>query len=343
MTAIYPNQLAQRLSPLPPLVLLWGEDAGAIRQAAAQVVAATGVDVADPFAAEKLTLNDLSTTPTRLLESAQTLSFTSPHRLITVQGISGDESAATLALLTQAVKDALSMPLTAVSIVLPVPKLLEKTSALVKAVEAHPTALSVRFFVDSARDISQFLQTEVTAAGGRIEPDALHLMAAGLGADRDIARREVEKLLLYAGAESPITAAHVQASLAGATPSDVFRLAESVVARNTAQTDALLQSLIQQGEDLNGAFMIVVRQLSTLKVAATLIDQNAPEADILKVGNKVRAPRDAQQAFLSAVKRYPKPRLAGLASYTLETLSMARSGLVEDTLVLQRAILALSA
>lgn len=342
MAAVYPNQLAQRLTPLPPLVLLWGEDAGAIRQAAAQVVVATGVDASDPFAAEKITLNDLLAAPTRLVESAQTLSFTSPHRLIEIRGVSGDEPAASVATLTQAVKDTLSFPLEAVTIVLPMPRLLEKTSALVKVVEAHPNALSVRFFVDSARDISQWLQSEINTSGGRIEADALHLMAAGLGADRDIARREVEKLLLYAGAESPITVAHVEASLAGATPSDVFRLAESVAARNAAQTDFLLQSLIQQGEDLNMAFSIVVRQLATLKTAVALESSGAPELEVLKAGNKVRAPREAQQAFLAAVRRYPPARLESLAGYTMETLATARSGVADGTLVLQRAILALS-
>src|SRR5882757_4582453 len=102
MVAAYPNQLSQKLAPLPVLVLLWGEDAGAIRQAAESVVKATGVDTSDPFAAEKLTLGDLAQNPARLADSAQTLSFTSPHRLITLSGISGDERAETVATLTEA-------------------------------------------------------------------------------------------------------------------------------------------------------------------------------------------------------------------------------------------------
>lgn len=344
MPGIYPNQLAQHLrQPLPPLVLLWGEDAGALRQAAQQVIAATGIDVNDPFAAEKITLNDLLESPSRLADSAQTLSFTSPHRLIWIQGISGEESAATLTALTQAVKTALEFSLQAVTIVLAVPHALEKTSPLVKAVESHSQALSVRFFVDSAADISGFLKNEFNAVGVAIEPDALQLMATGLGADRELARREVEKLVVYEGEEQPITVAHVQACLSGAIPADAFRLAEAVGSRNRAETDKLIQHLIHQGEDLTPAFSLTLRHLQSLKTAQAMRAENQPESEILKVTGKFRAPRNVQADFMRQVQAYPPARLKGLAAYATETLSQARSGLLDPTLVLSRALLGLSA
>jgi DNA polymerase-3 subunit delta len=343
MAGIYASKLGGYLQNLPSVVVLWGEDGGAIRQAAQQVIEATGVDMADPFAAEKLTLNDLSATPTRLAESSQTLSFTSPHRVILISGISGDEPATTVAALTQAVKDTLAFPLSAVTIVIPAPKLFEKTSALIKAVEAHAQGLAVRFMADSERDIASWLQNELKASGKAVEPEAMHLLSSGLGADRDVARREVEKLLLYVGDDPVVTAEHVQASLAGATPADVFRLAESVLSRNAAQTDHLLQQLLQQGEDLNAAFSITLKQLQTVKTAQQMQRDGQPDNEILRISGKFRAPPFAQQAFLAQVKGYPSKRLAGLASYAVETLSQARSGLVDGNLVFQRALLALSA
>lgn len=343
MTAIYPNQLAAKLKPLPPLVLLWGDDAGALRHTAQTVIAATGVDINDPFAAEKITLTDLIASHSRLADSAQTMSFTSPHRLIVVQGISGDETATTLTALTNAVKTALEFPLSAVTIVLAVPKLLEKTSALVKAVDAHPTALSVRFFTDNASDISGFLRTEFTAAGVAITADALAAMANGLGADRELARREVEKLIVYAGSETPITADHVAASLAGAIPADAFRLAEAVGSRNRTETDHLLQHLIHQGEDLTSAFSLVLRHLQSIKTGQAMRAQNQPEAEILKMTGKFKAPRNIQQDFLQQVNAYPSGRLTTLPDYALDTLSQARSGFLDPQLVFSRALLGLSA
>ena len=345
MASTYPNQLGQHLgkvSSLPPLVLLWGDDAGALRQAAQQVIAATGVDPTDPFAAEKLTVTDLLASPSRLADSAQTLSFTSPHRLIWVQGLSGDESAATLTALTQAVKTALSFPLQAVTIVLAVPKALEKTSPLVKAVEAHPQALSVRFFTDSGADITTFLKTEFNALQVAIDADALQLMAAGLGSDREITRREAEKLAVYAGGET-ITTAHVQACLAGAIPADAFRLAEAVGSRNRTEADRLLQHLIHQGEDLTSAFTLTLRHLDALHTAQHMHARHEPEGEILKVTGKFRAPRHVQSAFLRQAQAYPPARLKSLPAYATETLSQARSGLLDPTLVFARALLGLSA
>lgn len=342
MTSIYPNQLVSNLKPLPLLVLLWGDDAGALRQSAQQVIAATGVDPTDPFAAEKISLADLLSEPSRLADSAQTLSFTSPHRLIHITGISGDERADAITGLTNAVKTALAFPLSNVTIVIAVPKLLEKTSPLVKFIEAHGQALSVRFFTDNASDITTFLKTECSAAGVAIEPDALATLAAGLGADREIARREIEKLIVYAGNESPITVSHVQESLAGAIPADAFRLAEAVGSRNKVETDRLLQHLIHQGEDLTSAFSLVLRHLQSIKLGAELRAQNQPESEILKLTGKFKAPRNVQSDFLKQINTYPPSRLAVLSDYALDTLSQARSGYLDPNLVFSRALVGLS-
>ena len=343
MVAIYPNQLAQRLSSLPPLVLLWGDDAGALRQAAQQVIVATGVDVSDPFAAEKITLTDVLAVPSRLADSAQTMSFTSPHRLIHITGISGEESASTLSALTVAVKTALEFSLSAVTIVLAVPRCLEKSSALVKLVESHANALSVRFFVDNAGDLSAFLRSEFQAAGVAVEADALQAMASGLGADRELARREVEKLILYAGEDSPISAIHVSECLAGAIPADAFRLADAVGNRNRAETDRLLQVLIHQGEDLTAPFSLVLRHLQSIRAGQALKVNNQPDSEILKITGKLKAPRNVQQEFLNQVGSYPAARLGTLSDYASETLSQARSGYLDPVLVLSRSILGLSA
>jgi len=342
MVALYPYQLSGRLKPLPPLVLLWGDDAGALRQTAQQVMAATGVDVNDPFAAEKITLNDLLASPSRLADSAQTMSFTSPHRLIVVQGISGDESAAQIAGLTQAVKAALEFDLQAVTIVLAVPRALEKNSALVKTVEAHERALAVRFFVDSAGDLSGFLRGEFQSAGVAVTAEAVQAMAANLGADREVARREVEKVIVYAGEESPVTEEHVAASLAGAIPADAFRLAEAVGSRSRGEVGILEVHLVHQGEDLTSAFTLVLRHLQSLKAAQEMKGRGEAPGEILKLTGKLKAPKNVQQAFLDQVERYPAGRLATLPDYALETLSQARSGLLEGNLVLGRAILSLS-
>jgi len=343
MVAVYANQLEGKLKPLPPLVLLWGDDAGALRQAAQAVAAATGVDPANPFAAEKFGIMDIAADSTRLVDSAGTLTFGGGHRLITVGGVTGEERHPTLPNVTEAVKTLLAMPLEGVTVILSIPYLLEKSSAIVKAVEKHPQALCVRFYADAARDLTSFLQNEFKALGKPVEAEALRQMAAGLGADREIARREVEKVVLYAGNESPVTAAHVTASLAGAVPANAFLLAEAVASRNPAQTDALLTRLAQQGEDLTAAFSLTLNHLAGLAAAQKLKAEGVSESTILQQTGKIRAPKAAQAAFLSQVNAYPAKRLATLPQYAIDALTQARSGLIDANLVLSRALLALAA
>jgi DNA polymerase-3 subunit delta len=342
MATCYSNQLAQQLkSANYGLILLWGEDAGAMRQAAESAIEASGLDPNDPFAADKLTLNDLESDPTSLPAKAATVPFGATKRLITLGSLTGNESAHQIEALTQAVKATLQGPLENCFIVLSVPKHLEKKSAIVKATEAHPQALAVRFYLDRAQDLSQYLQNAFKQAGKAVDSEAVHLLAQHLGADRDIAAREVEKLIIYAGEES-ITADHVRASIAGAIPIDVFRLADAVASQNTALTDRLTQNLISQGEDLNGAFMVVIRHLQTLKTARDMLKNGTPPDEMLLKTGKAKVPPDAKRAFTAQVQSYPAARLNTLPAYALDALSAARSGLVSGQLPLARALLALA-
>jgi DNA polymerase-3 subunit delta len=344
LVAIYANKLSETLKgPAPLVVLLWGDEGGAIRQAAQQVAervaAHTGLDLADPFGVESLTLPDLQAEESRLTDACLTLSFTSPHKLVWVKGISGTERADDMKRLTDAVAATLQHPLSGLTLLLPVPGHLDKKHALVKLVDGLQGGLSVRFFADTGRDLESFLKAELAKQGTTATPGGLGALVAGLGADREIARREVEKLVCYAGAESPITEAHVQASLCGATPSGVFLLAEAILSQNAAKVDDQLHQLEEAGEDLNGAFMLALGELMKLAKAQDLRAQNEADEAILAQLGKGMLPPAAKQAFLAASKRYPPARLAQIPERALEALTLARSGLLPPEHVLGRALL----
>ena len=344
MAGIYASKLNEALKgELPVCVLLWGDEAGAIRQGAAQVKAAVaakaGIDLNDPFAVENFTLDDLLNEPSRLGDAAMTLSFTAPHRLIGVGNIAGSERSDDIKAFTEIVQAVLALPLAAVTLVLAVPGHLDKKHPLVKAVEAHPKGLGVRYFEDSGRDLETFLKAELARHGATATPGAVQLLAAGLGADREIARREVEKLVAYVGDERPIHEAHVQASLCGATPSGVFKLAEAILAQQPHKVDLLLHQLTEQGEDLNGAFMMVLGELKKLAQAKALLQQGEPEEAVLTQCGKGMVPPAIKQSFIAAAKRYPAGRLALVPERAFEALTLARSGLLPAEHVLARALL----
>ncbi|MFZ2587303.1 MAG: DNA polymerase III subunit delta [Alphaproteobacteria bacterium] len=343
MATCYSNQLDFTLKQQSPAVLLlWGDDAGAIRQAAQAAMVWWGVPADDPFAAEKIDIATLHEHPNHLPESATTISLMGGKRLIHLTGISGDEKAEVMKTLTEAVETTLSFPLQDVLVVLPVPRALEKKSALVKALETASNALAVRFYIPTARDMGEWLQNEFKTAQKRVEPEAMQLLTDHLGADKEQSKREVEKLLLYVGAAETVTADDVRASLSGAIPADVFRLSEAIQTRNVKHTDRLIQVLLEEGEDLNAAFSIALGDLNKLKAAQGLKAEGKDDAALLQAGGKFKAPKPAQAAYLAAIKAYPPARLAGLPTYALETLAQARSGTLDGNLVLARALLALA-
>jgi DNA polymerase III delta subunit len=306
MVAIYASKLPEALQGrLPAVVLLWGEDAGAIRQAAASLKAAvaarTGLALDDPFATETLTLAYISEDEARLHDAVMTLSLSAPHRLITLGHVSGTERTETIKALTEQVAMLAKEPLNGVTLLLPIPGHLEKKHTLVKVVEGLENGLAVRFFSDSGRDLETFLKAELARHGSHATREALEMMAASLGADREIARREVEKVVLYAGSERSIQAAHVQATLCGATPIGVFLLTEAILSRQTARADALLEHLIEAGEDLNGALMLTVAELGKVAAAQSWHAAGTSEADILTKSGKAAVPPAANAAFWHAV------------------------------------------
>lgn len=343
MAAVYPNQLAQSLKNRPAVVLLWGDDAGALRQAQAQVVASTGIDPADPFAADKIGFSDIVDNPARLIDAATTLAFGASSKLVVVTGVSGNEDAAAVKNFSEAVTAMLQFNLADVTVVMALPGLLSKTSALVKAVESAANGLSVRFFTDSARDLTGFLQGALSAAGVAMDGDAQAVFAAGLGADREIAAREVEKLLLYVNGAPRITLADVQESLSGAPRVDAFILADAVAARNPAEADRLIQILLAEGDTLESAFHAVTRHLNQLALAQTMQAEGADTTTILAQTGKMKSPKDAQTRFLQQVRAYPAGRLKTLPQYSFTTLAAARKYGATAPLTLARAMLALAA
>jgi DNA polymerase III subunit delta len=236
----------------------------------------------------------------------------------------------------------LQFNLTGCTLVLAIPSALSATSPLVKLLEASPKALSVRFYADTAQGLGQYIQTTLSATGVSIAPDALRLLTNGLGADREVAARELEKLLLYIAPAKNITAADVQASLSGAPKVDSFVVAEAVANRNPEQTDKLIQLLLAEGDTLESAFHAVSRHLGQLAQAQTLLNEGTDMATVMAKFGKLKAPKDAQEAFTRQLGSYPPARLKTLAAYTYKTLADARRHGSTAPLTLARAMLALS-
>ncbi|MEO3427856.1 DNA polymerase III subunit delta [Pelagibius sp. CAU 1746] len=180
-------------SPDPAVraVLLYGPDAGLRRERSAALLAKIVDDPADPFAVSELTGAQLAEDPARLADEAAALVFGGGRRFVRVRD-AGDKATAT-------VKDFLSGSPGDAFVVIEADDLPAR-STLRKLFESDKAAAALACYHDDSRSLEAVVRSFFADAGLAIGRDAVAFLSAHLGGDRELTRRELEKVLLFKGA-----------------------------------------------------------------------------------------------------------------------------------------------
>ena len=94
---------------------------------------------------------------------------------------------------------------------------LKKDHALRKLVERLREGAAIECYPDSKQDLERLIDTDVRAAGLKIEPDAKAALVQSLGGDRLTTRSELDKLITYAHGAGTITREDVDLLVADAS------------------------------------------------------------------------------------------------------------------------------
>ncbi len=171
-------------------VLLYGPDAGLVRERADGLLRAMVDDPADPFRVTSLSAADLAGDPARLLDEAASLSLTGGRRVVLVSE-AGDAASGPLGeVLDGAPGDAFIIVQSG-----PLPP----RSALRKAFENADTGAAIACYAAEGGGLTDFIRGMLAAENLRPSGDALAFLADHLGSDRQLTRREIEKLVLFMG------------------------------------------------------------------------------------------------------------------------------------------------
>ncbi len=171
-------------------VLLFGSDAGMIRERAKTIAKSVVADLNDPFRVSSLTGAQLQEDPARLADEVGAMALTGGRRVVMVSG-AGDRNAK----LFESLMDA--MPGDALLVV--EAGELAARSSLRGAFESAANAAALGCYADSAESLRGLIEEMAREAGKKIAADALAYLADNLGADRMVSRGEIAKLLLYKG------------------------------------------------------------------------------------------------------------------------------------------------
>ena len=179
-------------NPAPDVraVLLYGPDAGLVRERADDLVRGVAGDLGDPFRVAELSPDEVAKEPARLFDEAAAIAMTGGRRAVRLRAPGEAISPLLSAFLDDPPGDSL--------VVLEAGDLPPR-SRLRKLFEAAERGAALPCYRDEGRELESLIEDMARSAGYRMSRDAKAHLTANLGSDRLLTRREMEKLLLYMG------------------------------------------------------------------------------------------------------------------------------------------------
>jgi DNA polymerase-3 subunit delta len=198
MTALKAHEVARfliRPDLTEGIFLAYGPDAGLVRETAQRLIRQLSGD--DPEAASVITLDgaEVDADPSILAVEARTMSLFGGKRIVRVRG-AGKSLVMTLTELRDDPAGA--------AIVLEAGNLAPK-DALRALVEAATLGRALPCYPDSDETLQALIRETFNQNGIRIDADVVATLREILGNDREITRRELEKLCLYAASSKNLT------------------------------------------------------------------------------------------------------------------------------------------
>lgn len=240
-------------------LLLYGPDAGLVRERLQAATKAIAKDVADPFRVAELSAAQLKDDPARLSDEAAALSLTGGQRVVRI--LNAPDSLAAL------IGNFLAAPKGDALIIVTAGELGPR-APLRKLFEEEPKAAAIACYADEGQGLDALITQQLSKQGIRIQPDALAILANRLGSDRMMVRSEVDKLALYMGEPGTITAADIQAAMGDGGEATQDELSIAVMSGNQQAAQTALERLMREGTQPVAILRSVGRYVQRLHLAS---------------------------------------------------------------------------
>jgi DNA polymerase-3 subunit delta len=310
------------------VVLLFGDDAGMIRDRAEALVRAVAGSLDDPFLVTELAREDIRQLP----NEAAGLSLMGRRRVVRVRDV------------TDAATDPVQMLLKSRApalVVLEAPTI-QSRSRLRTALEAATDGAAIGCYPEEGRALEDTIRETLRANGAAIEPDALSWLSQQLGADRASTRAELEKLALYVGPGNRVdldAAMTCVGDLAGLSLDDALFAATT---GDVATTDRALEAAMAEGAAPVQVLRAALGHLQRLHRARLAMDEHGLTAGDAVKG--LRPPVFYQKvgAFTRSLGLWASPTLtAAMAALAEAERGCKRTGWPDDALC-RNAVLTLA-
>jgi DNA polymerase-3 subunit delta len=258
-----------------PIILLYGPDAGLVRERADALVASAVDDPSDPFSLVRLDGDELAAEPSRLVEEAMTIPMFGGCRAIRVRAGSRSFASGVDTLSEMSIKDC--------RIVIEAGEL-RPESPLRKACERAKTAVAIACYPDGERDLARLIDDEMKASNLRIAPDARAGLLALLGGDRQASRNELKKLALYAHGAGEVTLDDVMAVVSDASELKLDPIVDGAFAGQAALVETEFSKAMIAGTYPGMIISAAQRQAALLHKAALAVGEGTPASVVVESG-----------------------------------------------------------
>lgn len=274
MTALKAHEV-ERFLQAPDLkagiFLAYGPDAGLVREVAARALQFYSGNPPDPMAHTILDAQELDADPSRLAVEAKTSSLFGGKRTIRIRGTSKNLTASLSALLSD-------MPDALVSVEA---GNLKPADALRKLAESSKFARALPCYADNEKALTELIRKTFADASIQYTPEVIAALRDLLGNDREVTRRELEKLVLFATESRTLTLDDILTLCGDNSSQAVDAIIDAVGGGHAAKFDEAYQGAANSGTDPQRILAIAMMHFASLRRLRALVDAGTSAKDVL--------------------------------------------------------------
>jgi len=267
------DSFLRRPDPEIRAVLLYGLDAGLVRERADTAARSIVPDLRDPFRIADLAAAALADDPARLADEAAQIGLMGGRRIVRVRG-AGDS-------LAKLFGGFLGAPAGDALIIVEAGDLARR-SPLREVFDGSPRGAAIGCYPDNARDRAAVIRDSLARHRISASRDAVEFLIEHLGADRLVTRSELDKLALYAGDGGRVELDDARRAIADTALLSLEDAVFAAAAGDPAGVERALGRFFDEGESPVAAVRALLRHLQRLHLLAARVAAGEPVDAVLR-------------------------------------------------------------
>jgi DNA polymerase-3 subunit delta len=326
---IVKSQDGDRFAANPPqalrAALFFGPDLGLVHERADRLAATVCADLRDPFRIAELDDATLAQDRARLCDEAQAISFTGGRRVVRVRGAGNGLAGVFAAFLEGSKGDALVVVESGE---------LAKGAKLRDVFEEAKHAAAVQCYPDSQETLGDLVRSALKSEDIAISREALDAAVSLLGPDRGMARRQIDKLALYALGGKRVEVEDVRAVMGDEAEARTEEVCDLAGEGELAKLDRAIERLWAANISPVAILRVAMGHFQKLALARAP-GGPGPEA-AMKRYPQIHFSRAA--SFRAQVRRWSEPQLQDALDLLLDTEALCKTTAVPAEAVCARAL-----